>query len=87
MTTGFESLEHELPNGGWPRSNLIELLSQQSGIGSTQLLKPMLARLSQSQKIALIQPLYLPQRMACQYWGIDTSRLFWIKAKSTADAL
>ncbi|MDY7537864.1 translesion DNA synthesis-associated protein ImuA [Undibacterium sp. 5I1] len=87
LTTGFEILDHELPNAGWPRSNLIELLLQQSGIGEMQLLKPILAKLSQSQKIALIQPPYLPQRMACQSWGIDTSRLFWIKAKSTADAL
>lgn len=85
--TGFSSLDVELPNAGWPRSSLIELLLQQSGIGEMQLLKPILANLSRTQKIAMIQPPYLPQRMACKSWGIDTSKLFWIKAKSTADAL
>lgn len=87
MPSGFSSLDAELPNSGWPRSSLIELLLQQAGIGEMQLLKPALVRLSKKQRIVLVQPPHLPNTMACKTWGIDTSRLLWIKAKGTADAM
>lgn len=53
-STGHALLDEELPNKGWPRSSLIELLLQQAGIGEMQLLKPALARLSKNQRIALV---------------------------------
>lgn len=31
--TGHTRLDVELPNGGWPRSALVEVLLQQAGIG------------------------------------------------------
>lgn len=86
-STGHALLDQELPNKGWPRSSLVELLVQQAGIGEMQLLKPALAKLSKGQRIALVQPPYLPHAMACETWGLDTSRLLWIRAKSTGDAL
>lgn len=86
-STGHASLDDELPNKGWPRSTLVELLLQQAGIGEMQLLKPALAKLSKNQRIALVQPPYVPHAMACETWGIDTSRLLWIRAKNTGDAL
>ncbi|MET3105238.1 protein ImuA [Oxalobacteraceae bacterium GrIS 2.11] len=86
-STGFEEFDNELPSKGWPRSALIELLLQQSGIGEMQLLKPVLTQLSRTQKIVLIQPPYLPQAMACKSWGIHINNLLWIKTTSTADGL
>lgn len=80
-------LDAELPNGGWPQSQLVELLIQNPGLGELQLLKPILAHLAKDQRIALIQPPYIPQAMALRSWGIDTSRLLWITAASTGDAL
>lgn len=85
--TGFECLDAELPGQGWPRSVMTELLLQKSGIGELQLLKPMLARLSRDQRIALIQPPYIPQEMAFRTWGIETDRLLWIRTKNSGDAL
>lgn len=85
--TGFAALDNELPGKGWPRSALVELLLQQSGIGEMQLLKPVLSPLSKTQKIVLVQPPYLPQAMACQSWGINIHNLFWIKTISAADGL
>ena len=85
--SGHPALDRELPNRGWPRSTLVELLLQQAGIGEMQLLKPALAGLAQNRRIALVQPPYLPQAMACETWGIDSSRLLWIRAKNSADAL
>ena len=74
-SSGHLSLDQELPGAGWPRSSLVELLVQQSGIGELQLLKPLLAKLSGKQRIALVQPPYLPHSLAFKIWGIDTSRL------------
>jgi protein ImuA len=86
-STGFESLNRELPGRGWPRSALTEFLLQQAGIGEMQLLKPALRQLSQTQKIVLVQPPYLPQAMACKSWGMQIGNLLWIKVASTSDGL
>ena len=86
-STGFAHLDAELPSQGWPRSALIELLLQQSGIGEMQLLKPVLTRLSQTQRIVLVQPPYLPQAMACRSWGMQIHNLLWIQPASAADGL
>lgn len=86
-STGHAMLDEELPNKGWPRSTLVELLLQQAGIGEMQLLKPALAKLSKNQRIALVQPPYLPHVTACKSWNFNTRNLLWIKAASTADAL
>lgn len=85
--SGYPDLDAELPGGGWPRSSLIELLVQQAGIGEMQLIKPALARLSKNQRIALIQPPYLPQGAACRTWGLRPDSLLWIKTGTSADAL
>lgn len=87
IATGHPILDGELPNGGWPRSALVELLVQQHGIGEMQLLKPVLASLSGKQAIALIQPPYLPHAMACRSWSINDRNLLWIRPQSSADAL
>jgi protein ImuA len=87
MATGHPTLDSELPNGGWPRSALVELLVQQHGIGEMQLLKPVLASLSGKQTIALIQPPYLPHVMTCRSWSINDRNVLWIRPQSSADAL
>jgi len=86
-TTGHRALDAELPNGGWPRSALVEVLLQQAGIGEMQLLKPTMARLSTNQRIALIQPPYLPHSMACRAWQVNDRNLLWLRPSSCADAL
>lgn len=86
-TTGFPALDAELPNGGWPRSSLVELLVQQHGIGEMQLLARALAPISQRRKVALIHPPHAPQAMACDPWGVRCESLIWIKTDRSADAL
>ncbi|MBA5686326.1 translesion DNA synthesis-associated protein ImuA [Duganella sp. LX47W] len=87
MATGHAMLDQELPNGGWPRSALVELLVQQHGIGEMQLLKPALAGLSRQQRVAFIQPPYLPHVMACRSWRLNEQNVLWLRPKSSADAL
>lgn len=87
MTTGHLELDRELPNKGWPRSELVELLVQRHGIGEMQLLKPSLASLSQKQRIALVQPPYLPNSMTCRSWHMNDGNLLWLRPQSSSDAL
>ncbi|WP_229487969.1 translesion DNA synthesis-associated protein ImuA [Pseudoduganella lutea] len=87
IATGHTDLDRELPDSGWPRSVLTELLLLQHGIGELQLLKSALASLSRHQRIALVQPPYIPHAMAAIAWGLDPSRLIWIQPENTADAL
>ncbi|WP_296002068.1 translesion DNA synthesis-associated protein ImuA [Rugamonas sp.] len=86
-STGHGALDAELPNGGWPRSALVELLVQQHGIGEMQLLKPVLASLSGQQRVALIGPPYLPHAMACRAWRVNERNVLWLRPASSADAL
>lgn len=87
MPTGHKMMDLELPNGGWPRSSLVELLVQQHGIGEMQLLKPVLASLSKGQRVALIQPPYLPHAMTCRAWKLNERNMLWLRPQSSADAL
>lgn len=86
-STGHPALDAELPSRGWPRSSLVELLVQQHGIGEMQLLKVALAELSASQRIALIQPPFLPHSMACRAWHLNERSVYWLRPGSSADAL
>ncbi|MFA9217490.1 MAG: translesion DNA synthesis-associated protein ImuA [Sphingomonadaceae bacterium] len=86
-STGHAALDAELPNQGWPRSALVEVLLQQAGIGEMQLLKPTLSSLSGQQRVALIQPPYLPHAMACRAWQLNERNLLWLRPSSSADAL
>lgn len=44
-TTGFATLDQELPGRGWPRGQLVELLVEHPGVGELGLLLPALADL------------------------------------------
>lgn len=87
LATGHASLDQELPNGGWPKSALVELLVQQHGIGEMQLLKPVLATLSKQQHVAFVQPPYLPHAMAFKAWQLLDKNVLWLRPQSSADAL
>ncbi|MBI1890392.1 MAG: translesion DNA synthesis-associated protein ImuA [Burkholderiales bacterium] len=85
--SGYPRLDQELPDGGWPRSALIELLLQQGGIGEIRLLRPALKEITKERRVALVQPPHLPQAAAWLSWGMQAERLLWIKTARTADAL
>ncbi|MBY4672284.1 translesion DNA synthesis-associated protein ImuA [Burkholderia multivorans] len=86
VDTGHAELTAELPGGGWPAGALVELLTQQAGIGELRLLAPVLAR-SSGRPIMLIQPPHGLQPLALSYWGVDPSSFVLLPAPRTADAL
>ena len=85
--TGHAALDQLLPQGGWPRRALTELLLPADGVGELALLMPTLARLSRDGgTLALVAPPYLPYAPAWQAAGIDLGVLQVIEA-SPRDAL
>ncbi len=86
ISSGYPPLDQQLPGGGWPRRNLIDVLLPQGGIGEMRLLLPALQRLG-GQRIALLQPPHRPQADSWRHWGLSPERLLWIHAPRTADAL
>jgi len=56
LPTGYAALDRCLPGAGWPRQGLIEILSDQRGIGELKLLLPALAALCRDQSAADVYP-------------------------------
>lgn len=76
VVTGHAALDALLPQGGWPRGALTELLLPADGVGEVALLLPMLARLTQAgDMVVLVAPPYLPYAPAWQAAGVDLRRL------------
>ena len=86
MPTGYSILDKVLPDAGWPRRGLVELLVSQPGIGELRLLQPALQRLS-GQRIALLQPPHVPQVSSWRASGLVPEHLLWIRAERDSDAL
>src|SRR5512137_3109590 len=61
LPTGYAALDRCLPGGGWPLQGLIEILSDQRGIGELRLLLPALAALCREPG-ATESPPYPPPR-------------------------
>lgn len=88
MPTQFAALDRELPESGWPLSNLIELLIQHDGIGEMRLLAPALARLSQDGKtVMMIAPPAIPYPPALVKHGVLLDRLIVVSAGQRTDCL
>jgi hypothetical protein len=89
IPTGFPELDPWLPDNGWPRASVTELLHPHSGIGELRLLAPALASLSQQQKrwIAWIGSPYIPYAPALIQAGINIKAILIIKPTSIAEQL
>ena len=86
-STGHAALDALLPQGGWPRRALTELLLPADGVGELALLLPTLARMTQAgSTVAVIAPPYVPYAPAWQAAGVDLSLLEIVDA-APRDAL
>jgi hypothetical protein len=78
LSTGHDEFDRCLPGQGWPRQGLIEILSDQRGIGELRLLMPALARLCAHTRggwIAWVSPPYTPYAPALVAAGLDVARV------------
>lgn len=71
IPSGFVALDQQLPGGGWPTRNLIELLLKHRGIGELRFLMPVLRKLSlEKKKLVLIGAPLLPLTPAFEQFGV-----------------
>nr|WP_236589343.1 translesion DNA synthesis-associated protein ImuA [Ramlibacter aurantiacus] len=82
LSTGLPALDAELPGGGWPVGQLVELLQARPQQHVWRLLLPALARAVQSEAgpvvlVAPPHPVFAPS-LAAQ--GLPGGRLLWVKA-------
>jgi hypothetical protein len=86
-STGHAALDALLPQGGWPRRALIELLLPADGVGELELLFPTLARMTGcGGTVVLVAPPYVPYAPAWRAAGVDLAHLEIVEA-SLRDAL
>lgn len=78
-STGFDTLDAELPGGGWPLGALIELLLERPGVGELSMLLPVLERTRPEQWIVWLAPPLLPYAPALADAGVPLSRLLIVR--------
>jgi len=86
-SSGYASLDAELPGEGWPLGAVSEILYPAHGSGELRLILPTLAKLSQQDtrwQLWLNAPMQ-PCSPALQHWGFDIQRLLLAHAGKPAD--
>ncbi|MBN9132597.1 MAG: translesion DNA synthesis-associated protein ImuA [Nitrosospira multiformis] len=88
ISSGFQELDKELPGGGWPTRNLMELLLSAEGLGEIRLLSRALGEITRSERnILLVAPPYIPYMHAWEHQGIDSHRVVLVRACKPAERL
>jgi protein ImuA len=92
IPSGFAELDRELPEHGWPRAGLTELLCDAVGIGEVSLILPAMANADADTRgsgkgIIWIAPPYLPYAPALAAAGVDLRKLLIVRPVTTADTL
>ncbi len=88
LPTGYEALDAELQQGGWPCNGTIELLSDGCGMGAMGLFLPAMEALGKKGKWqAFIAPPYTPYAPLLEARGIDTGQILLIHPRNRQDLL
>lgn len=86
ITSGYPTLDIELPGGGWPCRSITEVLQPQQGVLELRLLAPSL-RLIGDKDIILVGPPRELHAAGFVQAGIDERRLVWIRTDTPARRL
>ncbi|MEE9342336.1 MAG: translesion DNA synthesis-associated protein ImuA [Gammaproteobacteria bacterium] len=88
VSTGFPELDQLIPEGGWPRETVIEILSPVSKRAPLHLLMPLLARLGEQDRwLSWIAPTETPYAPALAAAGVDLGKVQTVLPKKGQDAL
>ena len=89
LSTGFATLDGALEQAGWPQDGLIELLSDQQGIGELRTLLPTLKTLTHNEDrwVAWVAPPHLLSAPALEAAGLRLDRLLLIHPKTPQEQL
>jgi cell division inhibitor SulA/protein ImuA len=96
VASGFAALDAELPGGGWPQGQLVELLLDAPGIGELSLLAPALARCTQDARACVwVLPCEraapaawptLPYPPALAAAGVDLAQALFVQPETPREA-
>jgi len=85
LATGRAALDRRLPDGGWPRGKLVELLPERFGAGELDLLLPCLAELTRRERpVLFIAPPMVPCPQSLARAGLDLTRLLIVREQKHA---
>lgn len=88
LATGYDELDQQLYDRGWPRGNNIELLSDGSGLGAMGLFLPAMEQLSQQGRWqAFIAPPCIPYAPLLAARGIDIQQVLLVHPRNQQDLL
>jgi hypothetical protein len=86
--TGHPALDALLPDGGWPRGALTEILHARDGVGELQLVLPTLAALTRrGERVVWVAPPYTPCAMALAQRGVVLDQLVVLRPSGQQDTL
>ncbi len=93
VPSGFAALDAELPGGGWPQGQLVELLLDAPGAGELSLLAPALARAARERPCVWMLPCDAPGARALPYppalaeAGIAVARSIFVRPATPRESL
>lgn len=83
IASGFTALDAQLPDGGWPRRVLTELLLAHPGIGEIRLLAPPLVATQQAGRLVMLfDPPAALSPAALQPLGFDVAQLVIVNTRA-----
>lgn len=88
VSTGWRSLDAELPGGGWPCRSLTEVLQPQPTVCEWRLLGPALrAIVARGQQVVVVGPPKVPHLAGLRHAGLTDKQFVWVKAETPAHRL
>lgn len=88
LPSGFAMLDAELPGGGWPTRNVIEVLQAAHQQAEWRLLSPVLARLMQrGAPLFLVAPPHVPGLQGLHAEGVPARQVIWVQAHTHVERL
>jgi protein ImuA len=86
-TSGHLALDAELPGGGWPTGELIDLLQPPAAQHEWRLLLPALRAAQRRGPLVLVGAPHRPHLAALAAQGVAPDRLLWVDAAGTGERL
>ncbi len=88
ISSGFKTLDAELPGAGWPCHSLTEILQPQPTVAEWRLLAPAMREVvANGGNVVVVGPPKSPHLPGLKYAGLDERHLVWIQADSPAERL
>jgi len=87
IQTGFQDLDAELPDGGWPCGALTEVLQSQPSLIEWRLIGPSLRTVVKGGRIVVIGPPKLPHLPGLRHLGVEEGDFVWIQAGAPSERL